>query len=373
MKRIQLILLSLILCVVTTACGHTHKWKDATCATPLVCEECGETSGEPLGHAWDMATCTKPKTCSRCGSTDGEPLGHDFSGQSCTDDGVCSRCGEKTKALGHDWAEATCTEPKKCKRCGSTEGKALGHRPAKAVREDEKSATCTEKGSYVEVVYCSVCNAEISRKTVSVPALGHTTSNGTCSRCGKHFIEPRVFSGTGDYVFSNIDVPQNVYKVSMTYSGDRNFIVVAYTKTGKRISSLANEIGSYEGSVFLSDDIDGGKLEIKSSGSWTITFDAIPEGGTSNLSGSGDWVSPWFYLEEGALTVSLDYRGDSNFIVILYDEYGKRYSSLANEIGSYSGSTVFNRGKKDVKYCIEVKSSGSWTVDFGLGDKQTSK
>ena len=48
------------------------------------------------------------------------------------------------------------------------------HTPGKAVKEKEVAATCEEDGSYDEVVYCSVCKAEISRKKVTVHALGHS-------------------------------------------------------------------------------------------------------------------------------------------------------------------------------------------------------
>ena len=51
---------------------------------------------------------------------------------------------------------------------------ALGHTAGEAVRENEKAPTCTEKGSYEEVVSCTVCEEEVSRKTVEVAALGHT-------------------------------------------------------------------------------------------------------------------------------------------------------------------------------------------------------
>ena len=51
---------------------------------------------------------------------------------------------------------------------------ALGHTAGEAVRENEKEPTCTEKGSYEEVVSCTVCEEEVSRKTVEVAALGHT-------------------------------------------------------------------------------------------------------------------------------------------------------------------------------------------------------
>ena len=78
------------------------------------------------------------------------------------------------------------------------------HAPANAVKEKEVPANCTTDGSYDSVVYCSVCNVEISRTAVKVPALGHTygdlisevpatcEKDGTiahfhCSACGKDF------------------------------------------------------------------------------------------------------------------------------------------------------------------------------------------
>ena len=48
---------------------------------------------------------------------------------------------------------------------------AKGHSPAAAVKENEKAAKVGVAGSYDEVAYCKDCGAEISRKTVTVPAL----------------------------------------------------------------------------------------------------------------------------------------------------------------------------------------------------------
>ena len=47
------------------------------------------------------------------------------------------------------------------------------HTSGTSVRENEKGATCTTKGSYDSVVYCTVCETEISRTKVNVNALGH--------------------------------------------------------------------------------------------------------------------------------------------------------------------------------------------------------
>ncbi|MGN0700804.1 MAG: chitobiase/beta-hexosaminidase C-terminal domain-containing protein, partial [Oscillospiraceae bacterium] len=51
-----------------------------------------------------------------------------------------------------------------------------GHTPAAAVRENEVPATCTVNGSYDEVIYCSICDAEISRTPKTITAAGHKWS-----------------------------------------------------------------------------------------------------------------------------------------------------------------------------------------------------
>ncbi|MBQ6117685.1 MAG: hypothetical protein IJK98_00495, partial [Clostridia bacterium] len=76
---------------------------------------------------------------------------------------------------------ATCTadgtKPAKCDLCGEAEdtvtdeGSKLDHTPSSAVKENEVAATCKDEGSYDEVVYCSVCGAELSRENKSIEKL----------------------------------------------------------------------------------------------------------------------------------------------------------------------------------------------------------
>ena len=63
--------------------------------------------------------------------------------------------------------------------------KATGHKAQAAVKENVKAPTCTAAGSHDEVVYCSVCQTEISRTTVTDKALGHNwdSTTGKCKRC----------------------------------------------------------------------------------------------------------------------------------------------------------------------------------------------
>ena len=66
-------------------------------------------------------------------------------------------------------------EEYECSLCGDTYTVALplaDHTPKAAVIENNVPATCTTDGSYDEVVYCSVCGDELSRKTVTVKG-GH--------------------------------------------------------------------------------------------------------------------------------------------------------------------------------------------------------
>ena len=48
------------------------------------------------------------------------------------------------------------------------------HTPGEPVRENVVEATCTAAGRYDEVVYCTVCQLELSRTEKPIPALGHT-------------------------------------------------------------------------------------------------------------------------------------------------------------------------------------------------------
>ncbi len=214
-----------------------HDWSEWTVTTDPTCTEKGEETRicardeehvetrevEALGHDWGEWTVTTEPTCTEkgeekrvcardeehvetreveaLGHTEGEPVRESEKAATCTEAGsydevvYCTVCEEElsreakaVEALGHDWGEWAVTTEPSCTEKGeetrvcarddkhveTREVKVLGHTEGEPVRENEKAATCTEAGSYDEVVYCTVCGEELSREAKTIEALGHT-------------------------------------------------------------------------------------------------------------------------------------------------------------------------------------------------------
>ena len=332
-----------------------HEWAEATCTEPATCTKCGKTDGEALGHDWQEATCTEPETCSRCGETQGE-------------------------ALGHEWVEATCTEPETCSVCGETEGDPLGHTVEEWTVDVE--ATCSEEGS--EHGTCTVCGEEV---TEAIPTTEHTegewsltTEVGykvlTCSVCGEvmeteevseivsalqsmGMFETTTVTGSGDDV---IELPVSGIPmiIEITHDGSHYFSVWTLDSSGEEVDLLVSEVGSYSGTVTnYTDHDDTAMLSIESSGSWSVTFKPMCLMGQlkNGETYSGDDVR---YINADSLTsVDVVHSGDHYFSV-----WGIGMTDadlLANEIGDYDGTVVWNQPQS---FLIVSCSEGSWSVSW---------
>ncbi len=216
-----------------SATGHTasaavvENMVEATCTEGgsydevVYCSVCGEEMSrevkitDALGHkfsGWNVIvapTCTETgievrycKNCDHFEKRTIEMTAHDYAAEwtvdtepTCTVAGSkshhCKVCDGKTDiteipATGHSFGEwiqtdaPSCTddgiERRDCTACDHYETKVIsasGHTASPVVIENAVEVTCTENGSYDEVVYCSVCGAEISREGKTTEAVGH--------------------------------------------------------------------------------------------------------------------------------------------------------------------------------------------------------
>jgi len=296
------------------ALGHDYVAvvTEPTCTTAgfttHTCSRCGDaytdTPVEALGHEWGDWAVTMAPTCTAtgvetriCGRCDAEEtrevaaLGHDLvnhvaKAPTCTEIGwdaydTCSRCDYTTyvekAALGHDLVSheakaPTCTEKgwnayDTCSRCDYTtyvELPATGHTPGAAVKENEVAPTCTEKGDYDEVVYCTVCNAELNREPKEIAALGHDLVNheakaptctekgwnayDTCSRCDyTTYVELPATGHT-----PGAAVKENEVAPTCTEKGDYDEVVYCtvcnaeLNREPKEIAALGHDLVNHE-------------------------------------------------------------------------------------------------------------------------------
>lgn len=411
MRKRLFILSLLILCFtfILTACSGknsasgknpnsspacTHEWKDATCTLPKTCSLCDAQEGTALGHDYKIsnikeATCTetgeKTSACSRCKDTYTESItaSHDYvesteKEPTCEQVGTklytCSKCGdakrEEIAAMGHNYSSSVTKQPSctatgtkafTCYKCYKSYNEVIA-----ATGHSWNDATCTAPKT------CSVCNTKEGK------ALGHTTDNGLCERCGQVFSKPIKFQGHGDKVISGVNIPSGSFMVNLKHTGSRNFITrLYYGEEEYDYQLLSNEIGNYNGQCALTEnsglEIKDGILEVIADGDWTIEFTRVTGTCTLNVHGKGDKVTGLINATQSRYVVKLSHDGQRNFIVKVHLYNGKwyDYELIANEIGKYNGETIIalDKGKQ---YYIEVMADGNWTIDFGVGDPITT-
>ena len=192
------------------ACHYEYNGTGDPDVENMRCLECCRLGNHAIQGERIEPTCTEDGrewgVCAYCEENIDKVLpatGHDHHWAmtqlpNCTQGGFsvdrCYKCGDsyqydEVPALGHtkvvDAAVApTCsatglTEGTHCSVCNETliaqeDIPTLTHSNGALVRENEVASSCSDAGSYDNVIYCTVCNAEVSRETVTIPALEHT-------------------------------------------------------------------------------------------------------------------------------------------------------------------------------------------------------
>ena len=147
---------------------------------------------------------------------------------------------------------------------------ALGHtKAAESVKENEVAPDCTNEGSYDEVVYCEVCGEELSRETITVDALGHdyeadvtdpTCTEGgyttyTCTVCGDEYTadETDALGHTeGEVVY------ENVSDATCTEGGKGDAVIYCSVcgEELSRVTSTVPALGHTDGEAVVENNVN---------------------------------------------------------------------------------------------------------------------
>lgn len=136
------------------------------------------------------------------------------------------------------------------------------HTPGEAQRQNEREADCTTDGSYDEVVFCTICPAELSRKTEPVSATGHTfstdwtydaTRHWHAATCGHEEVSATANHTLQDNVCTvcsykapvytdglQFALVENTYTVT-GYTGTSTDVVIPVTYNGKPVTAIGRE------------------------------------------------------------------------------------------------------------------------------------
>ncbi len=305
----------------------------------------------PDNHDWQInwENLEKVPTCTEAG------LGEE----------ICSICKQKRfgtiDPLGHDEKyiaeqKPTCTETgltaySICRNCGEVVVKptvipALGHTPGEPVKENVIEPTETEPGSYDEVIYCTVCEAELSREKKEIPL----PKNGLAQdEEGKwHYYKDDEIDTTktgivefqgGEFWVVKGDLAEDANGLTICPDGKAYFLVQGQIQKVSQVAEYqgnwfmikdglldesANGLYDYDGGKFV---FAAGKLRKDVNGLWLNPKDDkwyfLANGQVQNYSGVAEYDGEFFLLKNGVL--DSDYNG-----TITYD--GKTFNVVNGQL-----------------------------------------
>ena len=178
MKKLTLILLSIVMIVALAACGDKKCDHAYDNACDVTCNECGEE--RTITHDWNDATCLTPKTCKVCGATDGAALGHTPNADDgdCTTEVKCTVCGDVTTPAGQHTPnddDGSCLTAITCQNCSEVLTAARSEHEAKA-----------DDGDCTTAVTCKHCTTVLTEAKSAHEAGeddGDCTTDIICKHC----------------------------------------------------------------------------------------------------------------------------------------------------------------------------------------------
>ena len=198
----------------------------------------------------------------------------------------------------------------------------------------------------------ALASTVVAAALVAVPAAGAT---------GPTAVKAQTVSGAGDAV-PGLSAFREPAIVTLTHSGESNFIVAPVNSAGVEGMSWANEIGTWSGTVFQAK---GSRpitaASVQADGAWSITvkpLKAAPTVPTTAAAGSGASVVKFKNTLSSPRRITLTHDGASNFIVSPITAGGREGASLVNEIGAFGGTVVLPKGTR----YLAITADGTWTT-----------
>jgi hypothetical protein len=174
----------------------------------------------------------------------------------------------------------------------------------------------------------------------------------------------QTITGRGKTASKAFTVTEGMTLFRLQHRGQANFIVDLLTSSGQDVDNLVNEIGNFTGAT--ANGLDAGRylFRVEADGPWTIRIEqprpASGRGLPATVSGRGQSVAGPFQGVGEGVRFALRHRGQANFIVDVLDADGRDQDNLANEIGTFQGSTVNN--VPDGVFWLNIQADGQWTI-----------
>jgi hypothetical protein len=172
-------------------------------------------------------------------------------------------------------------------------------------------------------------------------------------------------TGEGTMVTAPFELEQGLVVFHMEYQGSDEFSAILMSPDGVTMKRLTDSTGPLTGSQAVG--VSGGQytIQVQASGGWTIGIDeSVPTEVSyppQTWSGAGPFATPFFQTGGGPLLVRMEYQGWGPFVVTVMEIGGNSVALLANEWGSFEGSTVVSL-RSEVTYLLNVEAEGDWSI-----------
>lgn len=241
------------------------------------------------------------------------------------------------------------------------------------------NATITpEEATYKEITWtssnnsvASVENGLITAKIIGEATITATTKDGVSQKCNVVVKEkPIEFSGSGDKIISNVNIPRGEYVAKITVNSTRHYAVkFYYGSSDYDYELLVNNSGkAYSGTTFLKggtiDAVNNGMFEINAQGPWTIKVEKLIGTATFPITGNGDMVTGLFEGTGSREVFNIKYNSSRHHAVKIYKYNGSEYDYelLVNDSGKPYSGQVMAPTERGAKYFFVVEGEGNWSI-----------